>query len=111
MKTYTIDLGDHRTPGAKVFTGRDRGIEVREASGIDQLEPDYDEILVKVPADIRSINPSFLEEFFYNVIPALGEEGFHRKFKFENALRYDITKDLEEAIERRLREENALVAY
>jgi hypothetical protein len=109
MSIYNLKLGDFQTSGSKVFTGRERGIEVREASKIDDLVEIYDEIIIELPANLRSINPSFLEEFFYNVIPKYGASGFHSKIKFTEAELYNITEDLEDAINRRLRENNALV--
>ena len=107
-KTYNIDLQDFRTIGAKVFTTRPRGIEVRTKSNIDILEPQYDKITITIPVDISSINPSFLEEFFENIVMKLGEIGFYQKFSFINEGRYKIETDLTEAVERILREENAL---
>ena len=105
---HIIDLQEYRTPGAKVFTTRPRGIEVRDKTKINQIEPNFDKIIVKIPIDISSINPSFLEEFFEGVITKLGEEGFRNKFSFENEGRYKIDSDLSEAIDRVLREESAL---
>ena len=56
-----------------------------------------------------SINPSFLEEFLTNVVKSLGKEGFYKKIKFaSDSKRYDIALDLEEAVDRILRNENAL---
>jgi hypothetical protein len=109
-KTYTIDLQDFRTPGAKVFTTRPRGIQVREDSHIDSLEPQFDHIVIRIPDDISSINPSFLEEFLEHVVTKLGENGFRQKFAFDNPGRYKIDLDLTEAIERILRIENALAS-
>ncbi len=109
MKAYNIDLETFRTRGAKVFTGRDRGEEVRKKSKIDELETSYDKINIIIPHDIGSINPSFLEEFLVNVVLKLKSDGFYSKFIFINEGRYKIASDLEEAIERILREENALV--
>jgi len=109
MTTTKILLQNYRTPGSKVFTGRDRGIEVREQSGINNLESQFDLIEVIVPDDIRSINPSFLEEFLSIVVLRLKEKGFTSKFKFIANGRYDIQPDLNEAIESILREENALI--
>ena len=110
MKTNTIiDWNNYLTPGAKVFIGRDRGEEVRTATRIDEIEPEFDRITIVIPKDVRSVNPSFLEEYFYNIIPRLGKYRFLEKFKFQNAERYKIESDLEDAIDRRLREHNALV--
>lgn len=107
-KVYKIDLQDFRTAGAKVFTTRPRGIEVRTKSKIDTIEPMYDKIEIIIPTDISSINPSFLEEFFENVVVRLKETGFYQKFSFINEGRYKIESDLNEAIERILRDESAL---
>jgi len=106
--TYNIDLQDFRTEGAKVFTTRPRGIEVRNKSNIDSVEVEFDKIIITIPTDISSINPSFLEEFFENIVTKLGEERFYNKFIFINEGRYKIETDLTEAVERILREENAL---
>ena len=95
-----INLQDYRTPGSRVFTGRDRGIEVRNASKIDLIEKESDEITIQIPDDISSINPSFLEEFFFNVVVKLQPKGFFKKFRFQNNGRYKITNDLQEAVER-----------
>ena len=110
MNTHKIiDLQTYRTPNSRVFTGRDRGIEVREASKIDILEAECETITIAIPDDIGSINPSFLEEFLYNVVIKLQPDIFFKKFKFQNNGRYKINNDLHEAVERIVREENALV--
>ena len=104
-----IDLENFRTKGSKVFTGRDRGISVRTDSKIDELAQGVEKIKILIPSDIMSINPSFLEEFLSNVVLKLGKDGFYTKFSFHSeSTRYDIALDLDEAIERILRTENAL---
>jgi hypothetical protein len=104
-----IDLENFRTKGSKVFTGRDRGISVRTDSKIDELAQGEGKIKILIPSDIMSINPSFLEEFLSNVVLKLGKDGFYTKFCFySESTRYDIALDLDEAIERILRTENAL---
>jgi hypothetical protein len=109
MNTYRIDLNDFRTEGAKVFTGRPRGKKVRIASKIDQVEKEYDEVELIIPDYVRSINPSFFEEFLVNVVSKLGEQKFFEKFKFKNqSKRYEYEADLYEAVERILRTENSL---
>jgi len=109
MNSPLINLEDYRTPGSKVFTGRDRGSDVRKKSHIDELAASYDQVIVEVPADIRSINPSFLEELLYNVVPKFGKQGFYQRIKFQTTgTRYNIAKDIEEAVDRILRKSNAL---
>ena len=104
-----IDLENFRTKGSKVFTGRDRGISVRTESKIDELAKGEEKIKILIPTDIMSLNPSFLEEFLSNVVLKLGKDGFNTKICFySESTRYDIALDLDEAIERILRTENAL---
>jgi hypothetical protein len=109
MKTIEVNLQDFRTKGSKVFTGRDRGIDVRKKSHINELERTYDHLKILIPDDIGSINPSFLEEFLLDVVTRLKAEKFFNKFEFINNGRYKIKEDLEEAVDRILRTENALV--
>jgi hypothetical protein len=112
MNTNIINLETYQTKGSRVFTGRDSGKAVREKSGIDLLAKQSDKISITIPSDIRSINPSFLEEFIKNIVTDLGETGFNDKIEFKissdnyNKVRFE--KDLTEAIERILREETAL---
>lgn len=109
MDLKMIDLENHRTKGSKVFTGRERGITVRNDTDIDNLIKDCKKIEIRIPIDIMSINPSFLEEFLTNVVKSLGKVRFNEKIKFiSESKRYDITLDLEEAVDRILRNENAL---
>jgi|SRR5690554_2330348 len=104
-----IDLEKFRTKGSKVFTGRERGIKIREESNIDNLIETSEIVEISIPADIMSINPSFLEEFLINVVSKLGKEQFYNKVKFiTESKRYDIKEDLEEAVDRILRNYNAL---
>ena len=54
MKTARINLDKYRSEDktrhikAKVFTGRDRGQEVRDKSRIDELEASNDRIIIEV---------------------------------------------------------------
>lgn len=108
-----IDLEYYRVKGkdgtvAKVFTGRDRGEYVRKASRIDEIEANYEIIYVLIPDNIYSINPSFFEELFINVILKLGKDSFLKKFKFEVKGSYKYERALSEAINRILRKKTAI---
>lgn len=107
-ENITINLQDFRARGAKVFTGRDRGKSVREASKIDELEEAYSEINIIIPDNLYSINPSFFEELFLNVVLKLGREKFLEKFKFTSLGNYAYSKPLNEAIDRILRNKTAI---
>ena len=114
MSTARINLDDFRSEDkvrhvkAKVFTGRDRGQEVREKSRIDELEKNNDEVIIEIPADIYSINPSFFEELFFNVVTKLKKEAFLNKFKLDPKGEYDFRDELMEAIDRILNDATAI---
>lgn len=109
MSTANIDLETYRTKGSKVFTGRERGQKIREESKIDDLVKVNDLVNINIPSDIMSVNPSFLEEFLFNIVTKLGKENFYKKVQFvTESRRYNIAEDLEEAVDRILRSNNAL---
>ncbi|WP_025866313.1 STAS-like domain-containing protein [Prolixibacter bellariivorans] len=93
---------------SKVFTGRDRGKKVREDSKIDKIEAENDTVEIIIPDNIYSINPSFFEELFVNVVRKLGKERFLAKFNFTSVGDYVYEKPLNEAIDRILRSKTAL---
>lgn len=100
---------DHKTGFiSKVFTGRDRGELVRRQSRIDDIENEYDTVTIIIPDNIYSINPSFFEELFVNVVKKLGKDVFLSKFKFKSEGNYNYENRLNEAIDRILRTNTAL---
>lgn len=112
-KDNIINLEDYRVKSkdgyvAKVFTGRDRGKDVREASKIDEIESEYDKVMIIIPDKIYSINPSFFEELFVKVVLKLGKERFLEKFEFTSQGKYNYERPLAEAIARILRKETAI---
>jgi len=112
-KDNIINLEDYRVIDkdgsvAKVFTGRDRGEDVRKASNIDKIEEKYETVVIVIPDNIYSINPSFFEELFVNVVIKLGKEKFREKFVFESLGKYNYEKPLSEAIMRILRKNTAI---
>ena len=112
-KDNIINLEDFRVIGSdgtisKVFTGRDRGADVRAASKIDTIEKQYNEVKIIIPDNIYSINPSFFEELFVNVVRKLGKDDFLKKFKFSSEGEYKYEKPLLEALTRILRNKTAI---
>ncbi len=107
-KTYVIDLEDYRTPGSKLFFGRTLGQEVSQKSGINEKTKEYNKIIIKIPKEISSLNPSFLEEFIKKAVINLGKTKFLSKFSFECDGNYKIDNDLREAIDRILRENSVV---
>ena len=98
-----IDLKNFRTVVGKtksrVFTGRDRGEDVRERSKIDELFSVEDSLEIIIPEDIFSITPSFLEELFKNIAEKYNKDVVlsHVVFKGKYKL---IQSTFEEAIDR-----------
>ena len=111
-KGNVINLEDFRVKHgnviSKVFTGRDRGVYVREKSHIDDMDTSYDNIEVIIPENIKSINPSFFEELFRNVVIKHGRDTFMKKYKFTSKGSYRYEKTLTEAIQRILRSHTAI---
>lgn len=107
-----INLEDYRVKDgnivSKVFTGRDRGKLVRERSNIDSIEASYDKVIIIIPNNVYSINPSFFEELFVNVVNKLGKEGFLAKFEFKSEGDYEYEDQLSEAIDRILHTKTAI---
>lgn len=108
MKQAKIDLTRFLAPESKIFAGRDRGEDIRLKSEIDNLIRDNEELLIVIPQDIITISPSFMEEYFYNIVKELGKEIFFQRVKFENPGNYPIKSNLETAISRIMRRSNAL---
>lgn len=108
MEKNIINLENFRVKDSKVFTGRDRGAIVRVNSKLDEIEKNNDCVKIIIPDNIYSINPSFFEELFINVVTKLGKEGFNKKFSFESIGNYNYQRPLNEAIHRILRKNTAL---
>lgn len=104
LDLYSIRLNNRVS---KVFTGRDRGEEVREKSNIDKIYDKYKNITIIIPTGTFSITPSFLEEFFVNIVKKYGVEEFRKNIHIiDNG--YVITTQLDEAIDRILQRKTAL---
>jgi hypothetical protein len=98
--TKVIDLGMYRTAEVRVFAGRDRGAKVREAAGLDTLDKDAEEVEVRVPKDVFSVNSSFFLGMFTDSIKGLKEAAFRTHYKFTGK---DISRVIDECIDEALR--------
>lgn len=91
-QTRTLDLAQYRTPGSRVFAGRDRGAHVRDAAGVAEFERDFERkpadavLVVKVPEDTLAISSSFLLALFGDTIRRLNAENFRSHVRFEGKL-------------------------
>jgi hypothetical protein len=88
-----IDLNAYRTPGVRVFAGRDRGKEVRAAAGLNELDRSDELVEIRVPEDIFSVNSSFFLGMFGDSIRALGDSEFRRRFRFVGGKLDELIED------------------
>ena len=109
-----IDLEDYRVVDtdtnekSRVFAGRPRGLFVRNASKVDERVEKSDKVDVHVPDDIRALNPSFLEEFLFNIVKKYGPEGYKAKIRFWSEKGYKFAAKEEEGVRRILRRMSGL---
>lgn len=59
-----IKLGQFKRSEEKIFTDRDNGIDARKKLNLDNLEDSEDKIIVLLPSDVWTINPSFFGGLF-----------------------------------------------
>ena len=96
-----IEISKYRSSGAKIFTGRDNGIEARKELKIDELESKYEKITVIIPSDTWGINSSFFSGLFETSIKADYKAFLDRyQFTYNNgkeldaSLRDNIDRDI-----------------
>jgi hypothetical protein len=92
-----IDLGRYRTGGSQVFAGRERGQKVRAAARLDEIDRTDNEVEIRVPEDIYSLNSSFFLGMFGDSVRRFGETEFRRRYRF-------VGEDLEALINEGIRE-------
>lgn len=95
-----INLNEYRTPGVRVFAGRDRGAVVRKTVALDDLDKQEEQIEVYVPDDLFSVNSSFFLGMFGPSIKTFGDEGFRSRYTFKGK---DIGRTIDECIKETLR--------
>lgn len=114
MNKISIDLDAYRVVDkgsnmkSRVFAGRPRGKSVRELSKIDELVDSYDLVIVIVPDDIRAFNPSFIEEFLFNVVQKYGPLGYKEKVSFQSPNGFKFESKLQEGVSRIMRRMSGL---
>lgn len=114
MNKTTIDLEGYRVVDdvsklkSRVFAGRPRGKKVREESKIDEKIEKYDLVEILVPDDIRALNPSFIEEFLFNVVKKYGPIGYKSKVIFYSPSGFKFEAKLQEGVSRIMRRMSGL---
>lgn len=106
MENKKIEFEKFRSPESKVFSGRDRGRVVREQINFDSFINSVDKVEIIIPSDIYTVNTSFFLGLFGGIIRKLGEEKFREKFVF--ICDANILDDIEEGIDRAIKEKSAI---
>jgi len=95
----TIDLNTYMNE-KRIFVGKDFGEEIRLKSNIDFKFRNSDLVILIIPFNTNSINPSFFEQFISNVVKDLGEDVFRSKLSVMHYGDYNYNSVIEESISR-----------
>lgn len=97
-----VQISQYRNNGAKIFTGRDKGIKARDELDLNNLDEQNETVKVLIPSDTWGINPSFFGGMFEGSIKTLGSK-FTEKYQFEysngNELNESMKRDISDNIE------------
>lgn len=104
----TIELTKiHRGgPKSTTFSGRPEGREVRQALNLDSQEDAADKVVIKIPNDTTSFNPSFFLGLLFDSVKKCGSiDAFKAKYcfdlsEFPDELCSYIKVDLEDSYQR-----------
>jgi hypothetical protein len=99
MNERVIDLGMYRTPGTYIFSGRERGTQVRQSCNLgaitEKMKTDPElRVLIKTPEGLRCVSSGFALALFGDSIRSLGEGEFNRRFRFEGPWSADSRKQM-----------------
>lgn len=102
-----LDLAKYTSPGSKVISGRDKGIELRQKLDLDKIDSDPKiKVIVSVPETVLSLNRSFFSGLFAQSVRTFGRSGFLQKYEFKAQPR--VLEDVERGIRGALKSENPL---
>lgn len=104
MKAVEINLGLYRGTDSDSYTGRPEGEFARQKIGLDALDDDQTHVVVKIPGDTISINPSFFLGLFYKSIKKLKLDHFKNKYEFavettDNEAKETLLEDIMDALQ------------
>lgn len=100
QEEYKIDLGKFNSSDSKVYSGQNRGKDLRSSLTIEKLEKRYNKIIISIPEDTFSVNPSFFLGFLGKSVKTLGEKSFKMKYKFvcTETIMENISEGIESAL-------------
>lgn len=81
MTTLTVDLSRVSGP---VYSGRDRGVALRESYALDSREDGAEAVNVVIPESAYTVSSSFFLGLFGPSVQKCGSvDSFERKFRFQ----------------------------
>lgn len=87
METKVLDLTDHSSDQISLLAGQNRGQAVRKSANLDRFDRQDDAVMVlRVPAYITDVLPSFMLGLFTDSLRVLGEAKFVTKYVGEGPL-------------------------
>jgi hypothetical protein len=93
IQKINIDLGKFRGQRSSILTGRPQGYLAREDLKLDKLDKDPNtEIVLEIPEDTTSFNPSFYLGLLFDSYKKLGLDGFNKKYSFNIQTEDESTK-------------------
>jgi len=108
--TTTCDLDLFRTyPGAKVYSGRPRGEEVRRQLGLTKLDGVGGNAAIRIPGDTYTFNMSFFLGLCGESVVRYGPEEFKKHYTFDGP--EVILKDFPEYILQAVKESIPLLDH
>lgn len=89
-----------------IFVGKEFGEEVRLKSNIDFKFKTSELVMLIIPHNVNSINPSFFKQFISNVVEDLGVDAFQSKLSVMHYGNYNYESVINESISRIKRDMN-----
>ena len=102
MTETLIDLEEYRTPGVSVFSGRPRGVKVRQHVKLAELDKKESiHIRISAPEDVYTITSSFLLGMLGPSVRRFGRDAFLNRFAFVGPFNQKVIEDvIREALNR-----------
>jgi hypothetical protein len=95
----SIDLNIYMND-KKIFVGKDFGEEVRLKSNVDFKFKTCDLVMLIIPHDVNSINPSFFKQLISNIVEEIGVDEFESKLDVLHYGNYNYQSVINESISR-----------
>ena len=104
----TIQLAELTRGEVRNLSGQERGQAARAAFKVDDLDKSEEPVLVQVPAEVDTINPSFFRGMFALSLLTLGVAGFTSHYVFDANPR--VLEQVQQAIKGTIRDRSQILS-